>query len=80
MTAEQLVTGIGIAVAIVAAMAGAFWWGWECRARLAEKLEYFRITNRQWHQYDDELMASSETRKRVPLRAQFHDIRDGSER
>jgi hypothetical protein len=71
---EPIVQGMGYAVAMIVLLAGAFWWGWECRARLAEKVEFFRISNRQWHEYDRELKASKE--KHVPLRAQLHDIHD----
>lgn len=72
MTAEQVVQGIGFGFAIVMLMAGAFWWGWECRSRLAEKLEYFRTTNRDWHAYDRQLRASPTLH--VPLRAELHEI------
>jgi hypothetical protein len=73
MSAENYAQGIGFGFAIVALMAGAFFWGYEVRARLAEKLDYFRVTNRQWHEYDDELRASKN--HRVPLRAELHQMR-----
>lgn len=72
MTPELLAQGAGYAFALFVGMAAAFWWGWDVRARLAEKLEYFRITNREWHRYDDALRSSRT--KRVPMRAQLHEI------
>lgn len=78
MTPEQWTQGIGIGFAIVLALAAAFWWGWEVRARLAEKVEYFGVTNRRWHQYDDELRSSRT--KRVPLKAELHDIHERESR
>jgi hypothetical protein len=70
---EQWVQGIGIGFAVVLAMAGAFWWGWDVRERLAMKLEYFRITNRAWVAYDEKLRA--QRGKVVPMPADLHEIR-----
>lgn len=36
----------------VAMLAGAFWWGWDQRERLALKLEHFDVSNTKWHAYD----------------------------
>ena len=72
MNTELIFQGFGYAIAMVALMAGSFWWGYETRTRLAEKLEYFRVTNRAWREYEEELRASRNMR--VPLRAELHDI------
>lgn len=74
MMSEAIAQGIGLTVAVVVGLAAAFWWGWECRGRLAEKLEYWKVTNRQWHAYDRDLKNSREGH--VPLRAQVHDIHE----
>lgn len=53
MTAEYYAQGIVIGLLGVLLMAGAFWWGYQVRAKLAEKLEFWNVTNRQWHEYDE---------------------------
>lgn len=72
MTPEQWVEGIGIGFAIVLAMAGAFWWGYEVRDRLARKLEYFRVSNISWHAYDEYFQKE----KKPPSRAEIHAIEE----
>lgn len=74
MTAEQLAQAFGYAIAVLVLMAGAFWWGWEVRERLALKIERFRVTNRSWVEYDEELKAA--TTKVLPMKASLHDIRE----
>lgn len=72
MTPEQWMQGIGIGFAIVLAMAGAFWWGWAVREQLAIKLDFFRVSDRSWVEYDEQL--KQQRGKLLPLRAQLHDI------
>lgn len=69
---ELVLRSVAYAFGGVAVLAAAVWWGWDLRGRLAEKLEFFRITNRQWHDYDAALKSSKE--RRVPLRAELRDI------
>lgn len=71
MSLEVIVRGFGYAVAVFAVLAAAIWYGWELRERLAVKLEYFRITNRQWADYDAKLKANH---GKVPLRGELHEI------
>lgn len=72
MTPEEFAYGIGLGFAVVLAMASAFYWGWEVRERLARKLEYFKVSNIQWHSYDDYFRKE----KKPPTRAELHDIRE----
>lgn len=75
MTPEQWMQGIGIGFAVIVAMAAAFFWGWDCRERLAVKIEHFRVSNRQWLEYDEAL--KQQRGKLVPkLRADLHDINE----
>lgn len=71
MTVELVARSVIYVLAALAVIASAVWWGWELRERLALKLEYFRITNRRWVDYDDELRRH---KGRMPLRAELHDI------
>lgn len=73
MTLEASVNGFVYAVCACAVLAGAFWYGWELRTRLALKLEYFRVSNRRWVEYDAELANS---RSKVLARAEIRDIRE----
>lgn len=75
MSPEQWAQGIGFGFAIVIAMAGAFWWGWEVRERLALKLDYFHVKDRDWVRYDEQL--KQQRGKIVPsVRAELHDINE----
>lgn len=77
MNTEALVRGFAYALAAAAVLAAAFWYGWEQRTRLALKLEHFRISNRRWVEYDEELKAN---KGRPPVLAEIHGIREQSER
>lgn len=74
MNEIDVAKGIGYAVAAIVALAGAFWWGYEVRERLAVKLEYFRVSNRRWVEYDEQL--KQQRGKLLPLRGELHDIHD----
>jgi hypothetical protein len=65
VTPEQWMQGIGVAVAAVLLMAGAFWWGYEVRERLALKLEFFGISDRNWRRHD-KVLADSPRRRHLP--------------
>ena len=77
MSFEVIIRGFGYALALLALVGAAVWYGWELRERLAHKLEYFRITNRQWNEYDAQLRANH---GKVPLRAEIHDLHRQSDR
>jgi hypothetical protein len=70
MTIELIARSTIYILVTLVLLAGAFWWGWDMRARLALKLEYFRITNRQWADYDTQLKKGE-----LPRRAELHDIK-----
>lgn len=78
MSAEVIAEGFGYAVAVLALLAGSFWWGWQLRGELSVKLEYFRITNRAWRRYDRDLRSSPA--HHVPLRGEIHDMGERSEK
>lgn len=69
MSFEVIVRGFGYAIALLALIGAAVWYGWELRERLAVKIEYFRITNRQWADYDAQRRVNH---GKVPLRAELH--------
>lgn len=70
---ELILRSVVYAVGGVSVLAAAVWYGWELRERLAVKLEYFRLTNRQWADYDAQLKAHA---GKVPMRAELHDINE----
>ena len=59
MSDLELVTrALLYALAAAAVVGGSIHYGWQLRERLALKLEHFRITNRQWAEYDEQLKSS----------------------
>lgn len=52
MTTELLARSIIYTLCGLAVLGAAFWWGWDQRTKLALKLEFFSVTNKQWNDYD----------------------------
>lgn len=71
---ELIAQGVGYAVAVILLMLASGWYGWEIRTRLALKLAHFRISERDWAQYDEQLKQHAS--KILPLRAQLHEIHE----
>lgn len=72
MSIELLARAVVYALAILAVVAAAFWWGWDQRTKLALKIEHFGITNKRWVAYDDYLRKEG----RPPTRADIHAIEE----
>lgn len=54
---ELIGKSVFFAVLVGCICGGFFHWGWQERAKLARKIEFFGITNTKWHQYDVDLNA-----------------------
>lgn len=68
---DLIARSVGYTVVALLVIAASVWWGYELRTRLALKLEHFRISNRAWTEYDEQLKKSG---KGDGVRAHLHDI------
>lgn len=66
---EMILRSLIYAISAVAICAGCYWWGWEQRGRLALKLEYFRVGNQRWIDYDEELKRNKGKHPRAEMHA-----------
>jgi hypothetical protein len=69
--AEIILRSAAYTITALLIIAGAVHYGWELRERLAQKIEYFGITQKRWRDYDQQLK-----RGELQPKAQLHDIRE----